>query len=82
MVLGAFKDKSVTYDNIVSGLKAIRRLQIIYELDAHEISNGRIGGHPSKPFDGNNTVINYYRLACIYYYSITLYYVANGTIIV
>jgi len=47
----------VTYDNIFSGLKAIRRLQIIYELDAHEISIGDIGGHPSKPFDGNNTAI-------------------------
>lgn len=58
-VLGEFKDKSVTYDNIVSGLKAIRRLQIIYELDAHEISNGNIGGHPTKPFDGNNTAMNY-----------------------
>lgn len=53
-VIGEFKDKSVTYDNIVSGLKAIRRLQIIYELDAHEISNGNIGGHPTKPFDVND----------------------------
>lgn len=50
--LGEFKDKSVTYDNIVSGLKAIRRLQIIYELDAQDISNWNIDGHPSQPFDG------------------------------
>jgi len=59
IALGEFKDKSVTYDNIASGLKAIRRLQIIYEFDAHEISNGKIGGHPYKPFNGNNSIINY-----------------------
>ncbi|XP_016659455.1 prolyl 4-hydroxylase subunit alpha-1 isoform X2 [Acyrthosiphon pisum] len=52
--IGEFKDKSVTYDNIVSGLKAIRRLQIIYELDTQDISNWNIGGHPSQPFDVND----------------------------
>lgn len=50
--LGAFNDNSVTYDNIVSGLKAIRRLQIIYELEAQDISNWNISGHPFQPFDG------------------------------
>jgi hypothetical protein len=55
VILGEFKHGSLIYDNIVSGLRAIRRLQIIYELDAHEISNGNIGGHTIyQPFDGNN----------------------------
>ncbi|XP_026812780.1 prolyl 4-hydroxylase subunit alpha-2-like [Rhopalosiphum maidis] len=52
--IGEFKHELLIYDNIVSGLKAIRRLQIIYELDAHEISNGNIGGHTYQPFDVND----------------------------
>lgn len=52
--IGELKHIPVTYDNIVSGLKAIRRLQIIYELDAHEISNGNIGGQTYQTFDVND----------------------------
>uniref|UniRef100_A0A2H8THU7 Prolyl 4-hydroxylase subunit alpha-2 n=1 Tax=Melanaphis sacchari TaxID=742174 RepID=A0A2H8THU7_9HEMI len=52
--IGEFNHGSVTNDNIISGLKAIRRLQIIYELDASEIANGNIGGHTSQPLDVND----------------------------
>lgn len=48
------KHKSVTYDNIISVFKAIRRLQIIYELNAEEISNGKINNYTFPEFDGNH----------------------------
>lgn len=52
IVLEGFKGKSlVTYDNIISGLRALRRLQIVYELEAHQITNGEIDGYKFEKFD-------------------------------
>lgn len=52
MVLGEFKRGSLSKDNIISVLKAIRRLQIVYELEVHEIINGELNGYTFEKLNG------------------------------
>lgn len=40
-----------------SALRALRRLQIIYELEVEELTNGEVGGYTFEKFDGNIVVI-------------------------
>lgn len=52
IISGDFKGKSVvTYDDITSGYKAIRRLQIVYELEVSTFMDGSIDGYNFEKFD-------------------------------
>jgi len=42
----------VTYDDILKAFKALRRLQIVYEIEVHEMANGNISGYIFNKFDG------------------------------
>lgn len=52
VISGGFKGKSlVTSDDIASGYKAIRRLQVVYELEVSSIMDGSIDGYNFEKFD-------------------------------
>lgn len=46
------KNGSLTNDTIFSAFKALRRFQIIYELEVNELTNGNINEYTFEKFDG------------------------------
>lgn len=52
VVVLELKNGHLTNDTIVSALKALRRFQIIYELEVNEITNGSLGDYTFEKFDG------------------------------
>ncbi|VVC45381.1 Hypothetical protein CINCED_3A009176 [Cinara cedri] len=49
-----FNRGSVTKENINSALRALRRLQIVYELEVHEIANGNVSNYTFEKLDVND----------------------------
>lgn len=48
-----FNSEAVTDDDVVSVLRSLRRLQIIYEFEVNEMTNGEVGGYTFENFTGN-----------------------------
>lgn len=51
--LGELKHGSVTYDNVISAFRSIRRLQIVYELEIEDIAHGNVDDYTFEKFSGN-----------------------------